>query len=37
MQVQVGCQFEYDCPHPMATVWQVRPRPDGPHRVVTEG
>jgi transglutaminase-like putative cysteine protease len=37
MQVHVGCEFEYDCPHPMATVWQVRPRPDGPHRVVTEG
>jgi transglutaminase-like putative cysteine protease len=34
--VRVGCQFEYDAPEPTPSLWQVRPRPDGEHRIVTE-
>jgi len=36
MQVRVGCEFNYVSAGPAPTVWQVRPRPDGPHRVVSE-
>jgi transglutaminase-like putative cysteine protease len=36
MRVRVGCEFEYDTTSPTPSVWQVRPRPDGPHRLVSE-
>ncbi len=31
MHVRVGCEFRYRAPGPTPTVWQVRPRPEGPH------
>jgi transglutaminase-like putative cysteine protease len=34
--VRVGCQFRYQSVHPAPTVWQVRPRRDGRHRIVRE-
>ncbi len=34
--VRVGCQFEYIAPETTPSLWQVRPRPDGEHRVVAE-
>jgi transglutaminase-like putative cysteine protease len=34
--VRVGCQFEYVALESTPSLWQVRPRPDGEHRVVTE-
>ena len=34
--VRVGCQFEYDAPEHTPSLWQVRPRPDGGHRIVSE-
>jgi transglutaminase-like putative cysteine protease len=36
MRVRVGCEFHYDALGPTAAIWQVRPRPDGGHRVLTE-
>jgi transglutaminase-like putative cysteine protease len=36
MQVRVGCEFRYESAVPTPTVWQVRPRPDGAHRVLTQ-
>lgn len=36
MQVRVGCEFDYEAAGPTPTVWQVRPRPDGPHRVLSQ-
>jgi transglutaminase-like putative cysteine protease len=34
MHVRVGCQFRFTCPQPTPTVWQLRPRQDGAHRLV---
>jgi transglutaminase-like putative cysteine protease len=34
MRIRVGCCFVHTTEAPVPTVWQVRPRPDGPHRVV---
>ena len=31
MQVRVGCEFRYRAPALTPTIWQVRPRPDGLH------
>jgi transglutaminase-like putative cysteine protease len=31
MHVRVGCEFAYTAPGPIPTIWQVRPRQDGPH------
>ena len=36
MRISIGCEFEWESPGATPTIWQVRPRPDGPHRVVTE-
>ena len=36
MRIRVGCEFQYEAAGPAPAVWQVRPRPDGAHRVVTE-
>jgi transglutaminase-like putative cysteine protease len=36
MRVRVGCEFKYQVPVPTSAVWQVKPRDDGPHRLVTE-
>ncbi len=29
--MRVGCEFRYRAPAPTPTIWQVRPRPEGPH------
>jgi len=36
MLVRIGCQFDYESAGTAPSLWQVRPRPDGDHRVVTE-
>lgn len=36
MLVRVGCHFEYAAAEPAPSLWQVRPRSDGQHRVVSE-
>ncbi len=36
MLVRIGCRFEYEAPESSPSLWQVRPRPDGDHRIVTE-
>ena len=36
MQVHVGCEFVYESVGPAPTVWQVRPRPDGQHRLAIQ-
>jgi transglutaminase-like putative cysteine protease len=35
MHVRVGCEFRYRAPAPTPTIWQVRPRPEGPHWLVS--
>jgi transglutaminase-like putative cysteine protease len=35
MQVRVGCEFRYRAPAPTPTIWQVRPRPEGPHYLLS--
>ena len=35
VRVRVGCEFHYVTEGPVPTIWQVRPRPDGDHRVVS--
>jgi transglutaminase-like putative cysteine protease len=30
MHVRVGCEFRYRAPAPTPTIWQIRPRPEGP-------
>lgn len=35
MRVRVGCEFRYRAPGPTPTVWQVRPRPEGAHWLVS--
>ena len=34
MLVRVGCEFTYGSTGPTPSVWQIRPRPDGPHQVM---
>jgi transglutaminase-like putative cysteine protease len=34
VRIRVGCQFDHEAPAPVPSVWQVRPRIDGPHQVV---
>jgi len=34
--VKIGCHFEHDAAGPTPSLWQVRPRTDGPHRLVSE-
>lgn len=36
MLVRVGCEFHHESTDPTPSVWQVRPRPDGLHRLVSE-
>jgi len=36
MRVHVGCEFRYDSPAPIPTVWQVRPRADLAQRLSDE-
>jgi transglutaminase-like putative cysteine protease len=36
MRLRIGCQFGYDSLGPCPSVWQVRPRPDGDHGMVSE-
>lgn len=36
MLLRVGCELSFDSAGPTPSVWQVRARPDGGHRVVTE-
>ena len=36
MLVRVGCEFRHTAEGSTPSVWQVRPRRDGPHRVVDE-
>jgi transglutaminase-like putative cysteine protease len=36
MLVRVGCEFEHRTISPTPSLWQIRARPDGPHRVVRE-
>jgi len=31
MHVRVGCEFQYRSPGLTPTIWQIRPRPEGPH------
>jgi transglutaminase-like putative cysteine protease len=34
--MRIGCQFDHSAPEAVPSLWQVRPRPDGLHRIVTE-
>jgi transglutaminase-like putative cysteine protease len=34
MRIQVGCEFQHRSSAPAPTIWQVRPRDDGPHQVL---
>jgi len=34
--VRIGCHFEHDSAEATPSLWQVRPRPDGPHRITSE-
>lgn len=36
MRIRLGCRFDYVAEGPVPSLWQVRPREDGPHRVVRE-
>lgn len=36
MLLRIGCRVDYAVAEGAPSLWQVRPRPDGPHRVVTE-
>lgn len=36
MLVKIGCQFDYVADEETPSLWQVRPRQDGDHRIVTE-
>jgi transglutaminase-like putative cysteine protease len=35
MLVRVGCEFEYDATGPAPSLWQIRPRSDAAHRIVS--
>lgn len=34
--VRIGCRFEYEVAALAPSLWQVSPRPDAAHRIVTE-
>jgi transglutaminase-like putative cysteine protease len=34
--VRIGCQFEHEALERIPSLWQVRPRPDGDYRIVSE-
>jgi len=34
--VRVGCEFEFEAPVAVPSLWQVRPRLDGEHKVLSE-
>ena len=36
MLVRIGCRFEYEVSDGAPSLWQIRPRPDGDHRILTE-
>ena len=36
VRVRIGCEFEYEAAERTPSLWQVRPRPDGDHCIVTE-
>ena len=36
MRLRVGCEFSFDSSGPTPSVWQVRVRPDGDHRTLSE-
>jgi transglutaminase-like putative cysteine protease len=36
MWLRVGCDFEFEATGPVPSLWQVRARPDGAHRVLEE-
>ena len=36
MLVRVGCEFEYESPGETPSLWQIRPRSDSDHHVITE-
>jgi transglutaminase-like putative cysteine protease len=36
MRIRVGCDFQYRSSAPAPTIWQVRPRDDGPHQVLAD-
>jgi transglutaminase-like putative cysteine protease len=36
MWVRVGCEFVFETPGDVPSLWQVRPRLDGEHRIVSE-
>ncbi len=35
MRIRMGCEFDYAAAGPTPAIWQVRPRLDGPHSVVS--
>jgi transglutaminase-like putative cysteine protease len=36
ISVRVGCEFEFEAPVAVPSLWQVRPRLDGEHKLVSE-
>jgi transglutaminase-like putative cysteine protease len=36
MRIRIGCEFEHRASSPAPSLWQIRARPDGDHRVVHE-
>ena len=36
ISVRVGCEFEFEAPVAVPSLWQVRPRLDGEHRILSE-
>jgi len=36
ISVRVGCEFEFEAPVAVPSLWQVRPRLDGEHKVLSE-
>jgi transglutaminase-like putative cysteine protease len=36
VHLRIGCEFEYECLGDVPALWQVRPRLDGLHRIVSE-
>jgi len=34
MRVRIGCEFRYEASEPTPSIWQVRPRVDGPHELL---
>ena len=36
MHVNVGCEFRHQASWPTPSIWQVRPRPEGPHELLEQ-